>query len=235
LFPPVILWKVIMNDHGTTGAPPQQSCRQCGTCCSKGGPAFHTEDRLLIEKGTIPARHLYTIRKGELVLENVKGKVIPAATELIKIRGKNNSWMCFFFNPKEKACAIYRKRPIECRILKCWDTREIENAYSLNRLCRRDLLSGMEGLWEVIEDHAVRCAYEKISSLAKALDRDDSDEALKELMDIIKYDFHLREVFSEKGAVEKEMMDFLLGRPLLDTIKGYGPGVSLKISSHFGS
>ncbi len=52
---------------------PTQKCKQCGTCCRKSSPSFHKEDKPLIEKGVIPSKHLFTIRKGEPAYENVKG------------------------------------------------------------------------------------------------------------------------------------------------------------------
>ena len=50
---------------------PISECVRCGTCCGKGGPAFHHEDKMLIEQGIILSKHLYTIRAGEPVYDNV--------------------------------------------------------------------------------------------------------------------------------------------------------------------
>jgi Fe-S-cluster containining protein len=33
-------------------------CIRCGTCCKKGGPSFHLEDKMLIEKGIILSKYL---------------------------------------------------------------------------------------------------------------------------------------------------------------------------------
>lgn len=49
----------------------QRTCMRCGTCCEKGGPGFHQEDRMLIEKGRIPLKYLYTIRKGEFAYDKI--------------------------------------------------------------------------------------------------------------------------------------------------------------------
>jgi hypothetical protein len=35
--------------------PTDTACRRCGTCCRKGGPALHREDRHLVVDGLIPA------------------------------------------------------------------------------------------------------------------------------------------------------------------------------------
>ena len=78
-----------------------RTCRRCGTCCRKGGPAFHLADRPLIEKGTIPLRHLFTIRQGERVKDPIRGVVRPVDTELIKIKGAQDTWTCTFFDELE--------------------------------------------------------------------------------------------------------------------------------------
>ncbi|MBW2514834.1 MAG: YkgJ family cysteine cluster protein, partial [Deltaproteobacteria bacterium] len=90
-------------------------CIRCGTCCEKGGPSFHIQDRRLIEDGAIHTRYLYTIRKGELVHDNVRGQIKPAGSDIIKIKGKSPSWECVFLHKKDRSCAIYDHRPLECR------------------------------------------------------------------------------------------------------------------------
>ena len=60
-------------------------CHRCGTCCEKGGPSLHREDRPMIDDGRIPARCLFTIRRGERVRDNVKGTLVPLSEEVIKI------------------------------------------------------------------------------------------------------------------------------------------------------
>ena len=47
-------------------------CKRCGTCCKKGGPCFHVEDKMLIEKGVILIKYLYTIRKGEPAYDKIR-------------------------------------------------------------------------------------------------------------------------------------------------------------------
>jgi len=77
-------------------------CIGCGTCCKKGGPSFHVADKPLIDKGIILTKYLFTIRKGELAYDNVRQALLPLSSELIKIKGKNNSSTCIFFNENEK-------------------------------------------------------------------------------------------------------------------------------------
>jgi Fe-S-cluster containining protein len=218
-------------------AAPAESCIRCGTCCEKGGPALHQEDRMLIEKGRIPAKCLYTIRRGESAFDNVKGCLVPVDSDIIKIKGKEDSWTCTFFEEQNRGCAIYNHRPVECRALKCWDTVELEKIYARHRLTRDDLISEVEGLWDLIEDHQARCDYEKIRKLIGDLDGPHPGRARKEMMEIIQYDAEIRKLVLEKGGLDPGMLDFLFGRPLVQTLPGYGirlreEGKKLIISRH---
>lgn len=197
-------------------------CIRCGTCCKKGGPSFHIEDKALIDKGIILTKYLYTIRKGEPAYDNIKEHIHPAATDIIKIRGQKDSWTCIFFDEEKNNCRIYQNRPIECKALKCWDTRKIEKLYSKNRLTRKDLLSKVNGLWDLIEDHQSRCSYEKIKSLVEGINKDKKKDALEGLKDIILYETHFRLLIVEKGMIAPEMVDFLFGRPLTETMRMFG-------------
>jgi len=93
-----------------------------------------------------------------------------ANSDIIKIKGKEDTWTCIFFDEQNKECSIYNDRPVECRALKCWDTGELEKMYAGHRLTREDLVSKVEGLWDLIKDHQARCDYEKIKKLIGDLD-----------------------------------------------------------------
>jgi Fe-S-cluster containining protein len=197
-------------------------CARCGICCKKGGPCFHTEDRMLIEKGKIPSKCLYTIRQGELAQDNVTGYLRPVDSDIIKLKGKEGSWTCLFFDEIRKGCTIYDDRPLECRVLKCWDTRQIEQIYAHNRLTRQDLVSDISGLWELVKDHQTRCDYQKIQSLIKDSAGGKKDYARRKLLEIIHYDREIRDLAASKGSLDTEILDFLFGRPLTTTLRNYG-------------
>jgi Fe-S-cluster containining protein len=197
-------------------------CIRCGTCCEKGGPCFHIEDRMLIEKGKIPSKYLYTIRKGELAHDNVKGCLKPVDSDIIKIKGRKDSWACIFFDEVKKGCTIYDDRPLECRALKCWDARELEQIYADTRLTRKDLVSEVKGLWDLIKEHQARCDYEKIRNLIKDLAGGKSAGTRRELLEIINYDAEIRKLVVARGGLDPELLDFLFGRPLTETLGSYG-------------
>jgi Fe-S-cluster containining protein len=202
-----------MNNDG------ENPCRRCGTCCEKGGPSLHQEDRSRVDNGQIPVRHLFTIRRGELARDNIKGILAPLTDEIIKIKGQPGRWTCLFFDQKTRGCGIYDHRPLECRVLNCRDTRQIEKVYETARLTRRDLLSGVDGLWDMVEAHEQHCSYGGLKSLAREVRRDGRPKQEEAILEIIRYDAYVRRLTSEKGGMDGQMLDFIFGRPLVDTIK----------------
>jgi len=203
------------------------SCDQCGKCCEKGGPAFHLEDRHLIDSGAIATKHLYTVREGEPVYDNVKGQFIYSETDIIKVKWKekpfsNILFACLFFDFKKKACDIYEKRPVECRTLTCKDVTKIKDIYSKERLTRKDLLENVKGLWDIVDDHQKRCSYNRLKIFIQVLDDGENTDALNGILDIVSYDENLRLALSEKSGVDFQMMDFLFGRPVSKVIEFMG-------------
>ena len=196
-------------------------CRQCGTCCKKGGPSFHMGDRRLIDSGIIPGDRLFTIRKGEPAHENVQRRLVSVKTDIIKIKGKPGRWECCYYDDRTHRCGIYPDRPEECRVLSCRDTRPIEALHATQRLTRKDLLSEVRGIWELIEDHQQRCDYDTIFKLHECMKSSRDTEAKKRLREILAYDRQIRLTLIE-NSVAADLMDFLFGRPLADTLPPLG-------------
>ena len=163
-----------------------------------------------------------------MAFDNVRQCLEPADTDIIKIKGKGNSWTCLFFDEAQAACTIYDNRPIECRALKCWDTAELEALYAQKRLKREDLLADIEGLWDLIQDHQQRCNYHTILALVKVIDRDKSGKAQKKLSQLIQFDLEIRKLVVSRGGLDADMLDFLFGRPLSQTLNHYGMRVVQK-------
>ena len=194
-------------------------CKRCGTCCKKGGPSFHIEDRALIEDGFIPAKYLYTIREGEPVRDNISERIVYAPSDIIKIKGQKNGWTCFFYDETEKRCAVYEYRPVECRLLKCRDTRDIEKVFGKNLLTRKEIVSAVEGLWELIIEHDQRCSYKKIRKLIDESGKTKKGDLSGKVAELSEYDKIIRELVVKKGNLDSGLLDFLFGRPLSVTLK----------------
>jgi Fe-S-cluster containining protein len=200
-------------------------CRQCGTCCRKGGPAIHQEDKKLLENGHIPLRFLFTIRKDEPVYDNVQGCIISASSDIIRIKRVEGSNTCVFFSSKNNNCTIYEKRPLECRILKCWNTREIEEIYNKGRLSRQELFAKTPHINHLIEYHENRCAYQIIKKLIHQVDQNKKENALKSIREILAFDNHFRLLTIEKSICKTDIMEFLFGFPLQNVL----PRMGLKV------
>jgi len=199
------------------------ACRRCGTCCQKGGPALHCEDRGLVEAGTIPLKVLYTLRPGEWVRDNVRGGLCQATDDVIKIKGQPDSTRCRFLNEVDhNRCVIYEYRPTECRVLKCWVPGPLERMYNTERLTRKDLLSQTDKMWELVADHENQCAYRHLDRYREDLMRErHTSAAVRGVLEMIRYDQQLRRVMAEKTQLNTEIMDFLFGRPLLQSLAAF--------------
>jgi Fe-S-cluster containining protein len=207
-------------------------CIRCGTCCEKGGPSFHLDDRHLIDNGHIHTRHLYTIRKGEMVHDNVRGLIKPCTGELIKIKGVKGSWQCSFFQKEKRTCGIYEHRPQECRVLKCWDPAALTAMYDQNRLTRQELLSGIEGLWDLVATHEKQCGYAELKQCLEGLGDRPAPEQVKAVLSMVRYDREIRGLVVAKGGVAPDMLDFLFGRPLENAIEMFGYRVRERDGNH---
>ena len=200
----------------------QGVCRQCGTCCKKNGPALHKEDWPLVEKGLIPLSHLYTLRAGEMAHDNVRGTLEPVPADVIKIKGKSRTRACLYLDDMQANCTVYHQRPAECRALKCWDTQDIEVLYTKDRLDRKTILKDKPEFWGLVQDHQQRCDYGKLEKLIVQLEGPHHEKALQSLSEIIHYDRNIRTLLVEQTNIDPDICDFLFGRPLTNTLAGYG-------------
>jgi Fe-S-cluster containining protein len=197
------------------------SCRRCGECCRKGGPALHFEDRLLVDKGILAFSDLVAIRLGEPAYDPLGDKVTPSGSEFIKIMGQGSSWSCRFFDPGNNGCAIYENRPLECRLLFCREPEELENVIGKNLLTRRDLIPGEEPIIKLIDRLEQECGYQTVNNLltGTAGIRDDIVERLSEM---VGRDLAIRDEFLRTFPERRTEEMFLFGRPLFLVLAPYG-------------
>jgi hypothetical protein len=182
---------------------------------------LHLEDQELVETGKIVLKDLFTIRKGEPAFDNVAGVIQSADTDIIKIAAKpGRGPACCFFSENPPACRIYDHRPVECRTLKCWDPQPLMALYHRRRLTREHLLSKIDGLWDMVQDHQARCSYGHIETLVESLRKAPGDDgAQKELLEMIRYDSSLREATMERTGYDNGLLTFLFGRPMIEAIR----------------
>ena len=200
---------------------PRDHCIRCGECCLKGSPTLQTEDLNLIKKGLIGKKDLYTIRKGELVKDNIKEGLVVTETELVKVREREGeSRGCIFYDDHGKACKIYKHRPLQCAALKCWDTKEFLEVFQGPKLMRRQAIED-QVLLGLMEEHERRCGYALLEKLVGEIESK-GEEAVEHVLDLLKFDYYLRPFVADKLGLNPEEMDFFFGRPLTETITMFG-------------
>lgn len=204
----------------------KHQCRQCGTCCRKGGPALHTQDAPLLTEGILQLQDLCTFRAGELVRDTSNDHIVPLPAEIIKIAApfgsRPDDWTCRFLM-EDNRCFIHSRHPAECAALFCDDPQALLAMHGEDRLDRKnilELLQAPQWLLDTVEAHEARCNYAALIELASHLE--EQEAARRALVEVVEYDRAFRELVMEKGNVRKEMLDFLYGRPLLHTIIMFG-------------
>jgi hypothetical protein len=90
-------------------------------------------------------------------------------------------------------------------------------------LKRKDLLAVIEGLWDLIKDHQERCNYDTIYALTQSVKiGKGADADRQKLAELVRFDAEIRKLVVSRGGLDEEMLDFLFGRPLSQTLKNVG-------------
>ncbi|MCG6552830.1 MAG: YkgJ family cysteine cluster protein [Candidatus Magnetominusculus sp. LBB02] len=206
-------------DIVTIGA--KTSCTRCGECCTKGSPTLHFADSQLLRDGTLNYKDLFTIREGELVYNNMDDEFIAIDCELIKIREVKGSRKCIYYNEDGvSACAIYDRRPVQCRAYECWDTDKFMSTFTDEKLTRTELLKGQTALIDIVNAHSDKCSYTKLAELFTAIG--EGNDLTGDVFEILAYDTYMRPLLVEQSGVPEQYLDLLLGRPLIDTVIMFG-------------
>lgn len=198
-------------------------CKRCGTCCIKGGPSLHLEDKELLERGHIKLEQLITIRKGEMANSPLQEELEPIVQELIKIVGKGKEWECTYLQPGEMLCTIYENRPLECRLLECWDTSALENVVGQNTLTRADIIPSDNPINEFIRYHELKCPVPPPERIRTALaSEEESSQALAELTELVQRDLFVRTQAIERLNLSLPLEIFYFGRPIHVMLNAHG-------------
>ena len=198
-------------------------CDRCGTCCTKGGPALHYEDSPLLHNNLLTPEHLITVRKGEPVFTLSDGNPRPALSEIVKIKGSGPEWTCLFFRAEKSECAIYEHRPLECSLLKCWDTADVERIAGRNLMNRYDIVAPHDPVRPFIKLHEDICSLENLAQILSALERKDShQQALSALTSLVNSDLAIRSQALERFRFSLDLELFYFGRPLFTFMNQFG-------------
>jgi Fe-S-cluster containining protein len=199
------------------------SCTRCGTCCKKGGPTLHYEDKKVLLSGHVGHQHLVTIREGETVYNPVSGSPEAASGEMIKVRGKGKGWACYFYDEKESSCRIYGDRFLECRLLKCWDPSGLISVIGRNNMVRADIINRGDPILSVIEAHDRECPCREFEELISAAIRGKKVAGVRaRLSELIRKDMSMRSYSISELGLKPEFELFIFGRPLSVLLKARG-------------
>lgn len=198
-------------------------CIRCGTCCLKGGPILHHEDKNILLSGHAGHQYLLTIRKGELAFNPIRNILEPVRKELIKVKGKGKDWSCYFYDEKESSCQIYEHRFLECRLLKCWDTSQIISFIGKNTIVRADIINPGDPIMKVIEEHEQECPFLEINDLISGLySGKEKSRILSQLTEFVRKDFAIRSYAIYELGLKEEFELFIFGRPLSKCLNDRG-------------
>ncbi|HIJ40534.1 MAG TPA: YkgJ family cysteine cluster protein [Deltaproteobacteria bacterium] len=202
------------------GSIEKANCERCGECCLRSSPALQTQDISFVSNGLIQWSHLYTVRIGEPVRNNIDGTLEQTQHEIIKVREKTGKAECLFYDDAGKACTIYDHRPIQCAAQACWDEREFFRVYAEPKATRQDIIRD-KNLLRLVSEHEKRCAYTELDRGVRRIETD-GNRALEKILALLKFDHDLRRMAPEKLGMDPAELDFVFGRPLTDAICLFG-------------
>lgn len=181
---------------------------------------LHREDLPFLQGAGLSSTNLITIRKGEQAFNPLNETIEPATQELVKLAGKGASWECLFYDPVASSCTIHAERPIECRLLKCWDTEEIKKKIGTNCLSRLEIIDSHDPLRAHICRHEEKCSYTEANALLQQLPEPANHEkALAALRTIMEHDLQIRDQAIALFQLSLQQELFYFGRPLFTTIR----------------
>jgi len=208
------------NEHSNI----QNSCQQCGICCTKGGAALHSEDLRLLQDRKILRSDCITLRKGEFAHNPVTEKIEAISTDIIKLRGTGGEWVCCYFDSNKNSCGIYENRPVACRTLKCWDPKNSLDIAGKDLLSRETILQDEKQLFELVLQYEKEVPLPDFNELSKK-NKNTEEKIVRMLESMINRDLAFRDKqvrLSEKVAKEEL---FLFGRPLFQLVQPFGLNV----------
>jgi len=201
-------------------------CTRCGTCCRKGGPVLHREDKKILLADHAGYEHLITIRRGERAYNPLTGMLEQVPREIIKVAGKGKEWECHFYEEKDFSCRIYQNRFLECRLLKCWDTSEIMSIFGRDTIIRADIINPNDPVIEVIENHEKECPLQEVENLvASASFNKDRSGTLARLTELVRKDLAIRSYAISELDLNPDYELFIFGRTLVTLLRDLGLSV----------
>jgi len=206
-------------------------CIRCGECCRRSSPSLQVSDISRVIEGPIKRSDLYTLRAGELVWDNIRGGLKRTEREIIKVREKQETGACIFYDEPGKQCTIYKQRPIQCAAMKCWDETEFMRVYSEPKANRWDLIED-RNLLRLMEAHEEKCGYIRLDRYVQAI-QESGERGVEKILGILKFDHDIRVLAPKKLGIDPDHLNLIFGRPLTETISMFGLKVVRDLNGSF--
>jgi len=201
----------------------KQNCDRCGTCCTQGGAALHSQDLPLVRSGSLRFEHLVTVRKGELAYQPLAREASSVEGEFLKLQGKAGSWACLFYAEQTSSCTIYEQRPMACALLDCMAPEALLEVAGKELLTRFDCMGDDDPLRPLVQQQEERCPCPDLSSARKTLQNDSQRPSLLELLTrMVNLDLSLRRKAGAVKALTVAEELFYFGRPLFQLVSPLG-------------
>lgn len=224
------------------------SCKRCGQCCRPGGPVLYRDGLSLLNrldtpaKGTVPfgVADLVILRTGELACDDVIDTLTPLENECMRltpVRGRTD-WGCRLLvripdtvSDRDAGCGVYDRRPAQCRVLSCSDTRGIAELYGHDRASHAGIMRavGVPEEWlSLFPAYEETCAYSRITPPAKLVMSPTNPgtpaekEAAEALLETVRYSIPFHQLCIERGNIPEGCLLFLLGCPLPEVLIMFG-------------
>ncbi|HMK43560.1 MAG TPA: YkgJ family cysteine cluster protein [Dissulfurispiraceae bacterium] len=195
-------------------------CVKCGLCCRTNPPTLLKNDMALFAGGSIQPEHVAVIREGEPVYSLADKEVYIAPFELLMVRGRAGSTVCSLLSG-ENVCDVYENRPAQCKAYACYGPQLTITGLETTRMVRRDLFGDIPFVLEVIDRHDEKCSYRELADALEKIAGGD-EAAVDAVIDMLQYDIAVRPFVAEKLGLADHMIQLILGKPLLETIRLLG-------------
>jgi hypothetical protein len=73
----------------------------------------------------------------------------------------------------------------------------------------------------MIKEHEARCSYEELRRHVGRI-QEEGEPAVQRILKMLEFDYELRPLMSRKMGIDPAATDFILGRPLMETIPMFG-------------
>lgn len=111
-------------------------------------------------------------------------------------------------------------RPLQCRRQECWNPEAADGSGDAP-LARERLLRSTGSFWDVIRRHEEKCSHSELNRAVSRLAATHG-QTVDEVLEILRFDHHVREFVAEKLGIDRQAMDFYFGRPLQESLHAYG-------------